>query len=120
MKIGEAGEAFFVFETEDDVPEELITSPIIQATRPGEENAKDIPTDRFGARRPEEEEADVGEPADGNQEPDFLDLDASTHTPSEQHSTVDERTSIVSPPQASPLAYPSTAPTIMLSDHNHI
>lgn len=29
MKIGDAGEAFFVFETDDDVPEELITSPIL-------------------------------------------------------------------------------------------
>ena len=32
MKIGEAGEAFFVFETQDDVPEDLITSPILEAT----------------------------------------------------------------------------------------
>jgi phosphatidate phosphatase PAH1 len=28
MKIGLAGEAFFVFETDEDVSEELITSPI--------------------------------------------------------------------------------------------
>lgn len=34
MKIGDAGEAFFVFETEDDVPDDLITSPILQATTP--------------------------------------------------------------------------------------
>lgn len=32
MKIGDAGEAFFVFETDEDVPEELITSPLLQAT----------------------------------------------------------------------------------------
>ena len=32
MKIGEAGEAFFVFETDDDVPADLITSPILQPT----------------------------------------------------------------------------------------
>ncbi len=32
MKIGEAGEAFFVFETDEDVPEDLMTSPILQAT----------------------------------------------------------------------------------------
>lgn len=37
MKIGDAGEAFFVFETEDEVPEDLITSPILEATRPGGE-----------------------------------------------------------------------------------
>ena len=34
MKIGEAGEAFFVFETDDDVPADLITSPILQPTIP--------------------------------------------------------------------------------------
>ena len=31
MKVGEAGEAFFVFETEHEVPEEFQTSPILQA-----------------------------------------------------------------------------------------
>ncbi|KAI9030178.1 hypothetical protein CLU79DRAFT_427191 [Phycomyces nitens] len=31
MKLGEAGEAFFVFETEHDVPEEFQTSPIMGA-----------------------------------------------------------------------------------------
>lgn len=28
MKVGETGEAFFVFETDSDVPEDLQTSPI--------------------------------------------------------------------------------------------
>jgi len=28
MKVGETGEAFFVFETDADVPEELQTSPL--------------------------------------------------------------------------------------------
>jgi phosphatidate phosphatase LPIN len=32
MKIGDAGEAFFVFETDEDVPDELITSPLLQPT----------------------------------------------------------------------------------------
>lgn len=32
MKVGEAGEAFFVLETEEDVPEELMTSPVVMAT----------------------------------------------------------------------------------------
>lgn len=35
MKIGEAGEAFWVFETEDDVPEDLITSPVLEPVKPG-------------------------------------------------------------------------------------
>ncbi|KAI9282043.1 Lipin/Ned1/Smp2-domain-containing protein [Umbelopsis sp. AD052] len=32
MKVGDAGEAFFVFETEHEVPEEFQTSPLISAT----------------------------------------------------------------------------------------
>ena len=32
MKIGEAGEAFFVFETEEDVSEDFLTSPITSPT----------------------------------------------------------------------------------------
>lgn len=31
MKVGEAGEAFFVFETEHEVPKEFQTSPIMEA-----------------------------------------------------------------------------------------
>jgi hypothetical protein len=35
MKLGEGGEAFFVFETSDDIPESLQTSPVISpATSP--------------------------------------------------------------------------------------
>lgn len=37
MKIGDAGEAFFVCETEEEVPEELMTSPILGAVKGGEE-----------------------------------------------------------------------------------
>ena len=29
MKVGETGEAFFVLETDEDVPEELLTSPVV-------------------------------------------------------------------------------------------
>ncbi|KAI7858733.1 hypothetical protein BDC45DRAFT_281822 [Circinella umbellata] len=39
MKLGEAGEAFFVFETEHEVPEEFQTSPLLEAvdeTKTGE------------------------------------------------------------------------------------
>jgi phosphatidate phosphatase LPIN len=32
MKVGEAGEAFFVVETEGDVPDDLLTSPLLGAT----------------------------------------------------------------------------------------
>lgn len=33
MKVGEAGEAFFVVETDAEVPEELQTSPVMSATQ---------------------------------------------------------------------------------------
>ncbi|KAJ7752846.1 Lipin/Ned1/Smp2-domain-containing protein [Mycena maculata] len=91
MKIGEAGEAFFVFETDDDVPADLITSPLLQPTKPDEGTGTDIPTDRFGARQDPDEPRDVVTP-DGDpsavpetpiDEPDFLDLNAdpSSSTP---------------------------------------
>jgi phosphatidate phosphatase LPIN len=35
MKVGETGEAFFVLETTDDVPEDLMTSPVVMATEVG-------------------------------------------------------------------------------------
>lgn len=36
MKIGDAGEAFFIFETDEDVPDDLITSPLLQPTVVGQ------------------------------------------------------------------------------------
>ncbi|KAI9848276.1 MAG: hypothetical protein M1837_000540 [Sclerophora amabilis] len=56
MKLGEGGEAFFVFETFDDIPEALQTSPLISpATSP--------------------DSLPIGVPASSRfQEPDFLDL----------------------------------------------
>jgi phosphatidate phosphatase LPIN len=53
MKIGEAGEAFFVFETEEDVPEDLMTSPILQATSPQPASGATQHVGRFGAKDPE-------------------------------------------------------------------
>lgn len=71
MKIGEAGEAFFVFETEADVPEDLITSPILEATQVGESNASAdarVKAGKFGAKE------DI-------EEPEALDLDAEPKQP---------------------------------------
>jgi len=75
MKIGEAGEAFFVFETDGDVPDDLITSPLLEPTqRPSVESP---PSEYIG-----------GSGAGGSltddvvgQEPDFLDLDAPSTLP---------------------------------------
>ena len=78
MKIGDAGEAFFVFETEGEVPDDLITSPLLEPTKPGEASTHVDEGSRFGAK-------DTYRDADGApqraeeavQEPDFLDLNAS-------------------------------------------
>ena len=55
MKIGEAGEAFFVFETDEDVPADLITSPILEATNPSAPNDAQLEqqqhSGRFGVQR---------------------------------------------------------------------
>ncbi|KZW04195.1 LNS2-domain-containing protein [Exidia glandulosa HHB12029] len=92
MKIGEAGEAFWVFETDDDVPEELITSPVLEPTKPPPPTPKPGP---FGASDDDVEDysqTDTGAEekialakaeaarevtgADTEEEPDYLDLDA--------------------------------------------
>ena len=78
MKIGEAGEAFFVFETEEEIPESLVTSPILEATKPGETNARTDEAGRFGAgpASPVVEEFTAS-----SQEPEFLDLNAPGEAP---------------------------------------
>ncbi|KZT05643.1 LNS2-domain-containing protein [Laetiporus sulphureus 93-53] len=77
MKIGEAGEAFFVFETDEDVPEDLVTSPLLEATKPGQTNADVETAGRFGAQEGPESTPEAGEEISFSQEPDFLDLNAS-------------------------------------------
>ncbi|KAF9464839.1 Lipin/Ned1/Smp2-domain-containing protein [Collybia nuda] len=99
MKIGEAGEAFFVFETDDDVPDDLITSPILHPTNPEESGGHDAGAypDRFGVRQDSDEKKDIESHQEGRlhiknedeirrenpdtQEPDFLDLNAPPSPP---------------------------------------
>lgn len=67
MKLGEGGEAFFVFETSDEIPESLQTSPIVSpATSPQGLVQDSVPSSTL-------------------QEPDFLDL--STEGGSDRRST---------------------------------
>lgn len=79
MKIGEAGEAFFVFETEGDVPEDLITSPVLHPTEPSAPGG-DVAQDRFGAKRKDESDNIMSEDSDATREPDFLDLNDTSVT----------------------------------------
>jgi phosphatidate phosphatase LPIN len=73
MKIGEAGEAFFIFETAGDVPDELITSPLLEATRSPDIQGQDGQAGRFGANE--------GKDQLPQSEPDFLDLNAPSPPP---------------------------------------
>lgn len=57
MKLGEGGEAFFVFETSDNIPEALQTSPLVSPAS----SPSSMPTD--------------GEDLSSLSEPDFLDLE---------------------------------------------
>lgn len=79
MKIGDAGEAFFVFETDEDIPENIATSPILEATKPGQTNtAVHVQrTGRFGGKEEGEQVLPQNQDiSDNSQEPDFLDLNA--------------------------------------------
>lgn len=58
MKLGEGGEAFFVFETSDEIPDSLQTSPVVSPA---------------GSPRSQSE----SELSGSLQEPDYLDLDVS-------------------------------------------
>ncbi|KAF7117073.1 hypothetical protein CNMCM5793_005757 [Aspergillus hiratsukae] len=61
MKLGEGGEAFFVFETSDEIPASLQTSPLVSpAASPRTQSQEDLPSSL--------------------QEPEFLDLDKSSAT----------------------------------------
>lgn len=73
MKIGDAGEAFFVFETNDDedVPEHLITSPLLSATQStaGQESENENENGFFGSDgEPGRADIGVGKKANGNAE----------------------------------------------------
>lgn len=61
MKLGEGGEAFFVFETSDEIPVSLQTSPLVSpAASPRTRSEVDLPSSL--------------------QEPEFLDLEKSSAT----------------------------------------
>lgn len=67
MKLGEGGEAFFVFETSENIPEALQTSPLVSPM--------------LGPKTSPEQT----QPSIGLQEPEYLDLEAQSHrqTPSD-------------------------------------
>jgi len=88
MKIGDAGEAFFVFETEEDIPEDLVTSPILTATNTPP--PEDIPSVTLG------ETPEVPPAAPKIPEPEFLDLNAAL---SARPSTLRKRGQSCSAPQ---------------------
>lgn len=92
MKIGDAGEAFFVFETDEDVPEDLITSPILLPTHPEAEASTQRATiagdeDRVSRQDIKLEVPDLGREGARprlTSEPEFFDLDGGP-TPKPSH-----------------------------------
>lgn len=106
MKIGDAGEAFFIFETDEDIPEDIATSPLLEATKPGQTNAADPQrTGRFGAK----EEGDATTPGQDTQEPDFFDLDAAPSASNGQALSADAPANVTpTPPSADTFDSPST------------
>ncbi|KAF7332372.1 Nuclear elongation and deformation protein 1 [Mycena kentingensis (nom. inval.)] len=122
MKIGEAGEAFFVFETDEHVPEDLITSPILQPTRPEQQQTTDVPTDRFGAKQDPEEAMEAAVDASAGAapsetptgEPEFLDLNADANSRPTERKRPPELSLEESGP-ATPSGAPSATPGSMLN-----
>jgi len=118
MKIGEAGEAFFVFETEDEVPDDLITSPLLQPTRPDEVSPIDagVLTDNLDTIQGLDEQIqadenltyakDVEQQKGGLdiQEPEFLDLDALPSPPQEEEETFKNVNTSQKPPDRPPFS----------------
>lgn len=87
MKLGEGGEAFFVFETEGSVPSYLVTSPVISPA------ASPINSPRSGSESPPA----LDSPSDT--EPDFLDLEKTrshSPTPISKSATLSDDTSSLS------------------------
>jgi len=80
MKIGEAGEAFFIFETAGDVPDELITSPLLEATHSPDIHGQDGQTGRFEANGGRDQGVENSGQLEQS-EPDFLDLNAPSPPP---------------------------------------
>ncbi|KAI8064071.1 Lipin/Ned1/Smp2-domain-containing protein [Thamnidium elegans] len=74
MKVGEAGEAFFVFETEHQVPEEFQTSPLLQAVPDTRSDHEEPPFLDISERREKKDDKDHNQ-----QENDTFEDDQETH-----------------------------------------
>ncbi|KZS97849.1 LNS2-domain-containing protein [Sistotremastrum niveocremeum HHB9708] len=76
MKVGDAGEAFFVFETEEDVPDDLMTSPLL--TPADSEQSVETPKTTSQNLLPDAKETTPQTNTEHQliPEPDFFDLDA--------------------------------------------
>ncbi|KAG1735433.1 Lipin/Ned1/Smp2-domain-containing protein [Suillus lakei] len=114
MKIGDAGEAFFVFETDEDIPEDLVTSPLLSPTPELGELQGDFELGSSGAKLGRE-----GKQSDLSlrmQEPEFLDLNASSGLkhPIPIHASakpkLGSRSAPHTPPPEEPFAQPADVP----------
>ena len=116
MKVGEAGEAFFVFETDGDVPDDLITSPLLEPTQPVSPDPP--PAEDFGRFGTRNRSGDVIDDGLG-QEPDFLDLNAPSMSLSGEVLKTSASSNPASP-SPKPIPFPTLHPSPALSpDHPH-
>ena len=116
MKVGEAGEAFFVFETDSDVPDDLITSPLLEPTQPVLPDPP--PAGDFGRFATRNHGGNFINDGLG-QEPDFLDLNAPLSSLSGELLKTSASSNLASPSHE-PIPFPSLRPSSALSpDHPH-
>lgn len=114
MKIGEAGEAFFVFEADGSIPDDLVTSPLLEATQPGQSNADTQRIGRFGAKEDSKGAGSPGkteEMSAASQEPDFLDLNASSQDDTTKPESSSEQQPI--PSTALPSKVEGSSPSLL-------
>ncbi|OAX33778.1 LNS2-domain-containing protein, partial [Rhizopogon vinicolor AM-OR11-026] len=111
MKIGDAGEAFFVFETEEDIPDDLVTSPLLSPTPEPVEPQFGFEGGRFGAKHGDE--GKQAELSSKMQEPEFLDLNAPSELkqPIPVHAAAKPRLGSRSAPHTPPPEEPLAKPT---------
>ncbi|WVR08717.1 hypothetical protein IAU60_005775 [Kwoniella sp. DSM 27419] len=110
MKVGEAGEAFFVVETNEQVPEDLLTSPVVMPTEAeipppdpsGDDSSDDesgdnplVTQEPFGKTEKQQRHADP--PLD---EVDFLDLNADNNDGSQSTAASSDQPSASSSSEA--------------------
>ncbi|KAL1978291.1 hypothetical protein VTN31DRAFT_1150 [Thermomyces dupontii] len=100
MKLGEGGEAFFVFETTDDVPASLQTSPLVSPTGSPKPSTPDLPS----LQEPPDLDLDRAQPPTAKSDREGL---KATSTWSAGDASVSKETGTITPVTGSPSGNPA-------------